>query len=66
VAVAAIGTDQVLGIDNKLHRGRIRIKVGPTFHPEGLGRPAVDDLTKRWSDWIAAATGSEFDGKGPA
>lgn len=56
VAVAAIGTDQVLGIDNKLHRGRVRIKVGPTFYPEGIGRPAVDDLTKRWSDWITDAT----------
>ena len=56
VAVAAIGTDQVLGIDNKLHRGQVRIKVGPTLYPEGIGRPAVDDLTKRWSDWITDAT----------
>ena len=63
VAVAAIGTDQVLGIDNKLHRGRIRIKVGPTFYPEGSGRPAVDDLTKRWSDWIASAIDGPSDGK---
>ena len=56
VGMAAIGTDQVLGIDNKLHRGRVRIKVGPTFYPEGNGRPAVDDLTRRWSEWIAEAT----------
>ncbi len=56
VAVAAIGTDQVLGIDNRLHRGRVRIKVGPTFYAEGIGRAAVDDLTKRWSAWIAEAT----------
>ena len=65
VAVAAIGTDQVLGIDNKLHRGRVRIKVGPTFYPEGIGRPAVDDLTKRWSDWIAEATGTGIGESGP-
>ena len=56
--MAAIGTDRVLGIDNKLHRGRVRIKIGPTFYPEGSGRAAVDDLTERWSDWIATATGS--------
>lgn len=64
VGVAAIGTDQVLGIDNKLHRGRIRIKIGPSFYPEGSGRPAVDDLTRRWSNWIAVATDSES-GKAP-
>jgi len=62
VAVAAIGTDRVLGIDNKLHRGRVGIKVGPTLYPRGSGRPAVDDLTRRWSDWMAQATTSRIDG----
>jgi 1-acyl-sn-glycerol-3-phosphate acyltransferase len=65
VAVAAIGTDRVLGIDNKLHRGRVRIKVGPTLYPRGVGRPAVDDLTERWSEWIAGATHSGIVEIGP-
>jgi 1-acyl-sn-glycerol-3-phosphate acyltransferase len=62
VGMAAIGTDRVLGIDNKLHRGRITIKIGPTFYPEGSGRPAVDDLTRRWSEWIASATNPGVEG----
>lgn len=66
VGVAVIGTDRVLGVDNKLHRGRIRIKVGPALHPEGNGRAAVDDLTQRWSDWVAAATDLEIEPNGPA
>lgn len=66
VGVAVIGTDRVLGVDNKLHRGRIRIKVGPALHPEGTGRAAVDDLTQRWSDWVAAATDLEIEPNGPA
>jgi 1-acyl-sn-glycerol-3-phosphate acyltransferase len=52
IPVAVTGTDQVLGIDNKLHRGRIRLTVGPALHPEGPGRPAVDELTRRWREWI--------------
>jgi 1-acyl-sn-glycerol-3-phosphate acyltransferase len=55
VAVAAIGTDRVLGIDNKLHIGRVGIRIGPTLYPNGSGRAAVNDLTRRWSDWIASA-----------
>jgi 1-acyl-sn-glycerol-3-phosphate acyltransferase len=55
VAVAAIGTDRVLGIDNKLHKGRVAIRIGPAFFPHGSGRAAVDDLTRQWSDWIASA-----------
>ncbi|MGH8873586.1 MAG: lysophospholipid acyltransferase family protein [Acidimicrobiia bacterium] len=53
VAMAVIGTDRVLGIDNKLHRGRVRVIVGPTLHPEGTDRDAVDDLTRRWAEWMA-------------
>jgi 1-acyl-sn-glycerol-3-phosphate acyltransferase len=61
VAVAAFGTDRVLGIDNKLHRGRVRIRIGPSLYPHGSGRAAVDDLTRRWSDWIASAVGSDVE-----
>ena len=56
VGMAAIGTDRVLGIDNQLHRGLVSIKIGPTFYPEGSGRTAVNDLTRRWSEWVATAT----------
>ena len=66
VAMAAIGTDRVLGIDNKLHKGRVTVKIGPTFHPVGSGRTAVDDLTRRWSEWVATAVDHEPDGQGPA
>ena len=52
VAVAVTGTDQVLGVDNKLHRGRVGVIVGPTLHPRGTGRDAVDDLTRRWQEWV--------------
>jgi 1-acyl-sn-glycerol-3-phosphate acyltransferase len=52
VAVAVIGSDQVLGIDNKFHRGRIRLVVGPTLHPEGTDNTAIDDLTHRWAQWV--------------
>ena len=55
VAVAVNGTDQVLGIDNKFRRGRIEVIVGPTFHPTGTDRAAVDDLTRRWAEWVAQA-----------
>jgi 1-acyl-sn-glycerol-3-phosphate acyltransferase len=53
VAVAVVGTDLVLGVDNKLRRGRVRVVVGPALHPSGEGRAAVDELTRRWRDWIA-------------
>ena len=61
VPVASIGTDRVLGIDNKLHMGRVGIKIGPSLHPDGSGRAAVDDLTRRWSDWIASALGRDWE-----
>jgi 1-acyl-sn-glycerol-3-phosphate acyltransferase len=66
VAMAAIGTDRVLGIDNKLHRGRVRVRIGPTFYPDGSDRAAVDDLTKRWSAWITSATESGDQEPSPA
>ena len=55
VAVAINGTDQVLGIDNKFRKGRVEVIVGPTFNPTGTDRAAVDDLTRRWAEWVAQA-----------
>jgi 1-acyl-sn-glycerol-3-phosphate acyltransferase len=55
VGVAVKGTDQVLGVDNKLHRGRVRVTIGPPHYPIGNGRAAVEDLTKRWTTWIDSA-----------
>ena len=64
VAAAVIGTDRVLGVDNRLHRGRIEVVVGPTLHPEGEDAAAVDELTRRWADWVGA-TLSRGGGRGP-
>lgn len=52
VAMAVTGTDRVLGVDNKPHRGRVGVIVGPTLHPTGTDRAAVADLTRRWADWV--------------
>ncbi len=57
VAVAVKGTDQVLGIDNKFRKGRVEVIVGPTLHPTGTDRAAVDDLTRRWADWVEQQLG---------
>jgi 1-acyl-sn-glycerol-3-phosphate acyltransferase len=55
VAVAVTGTDRVLGVDNRLHRGRVEVVIGPTFHPTGTDRTAVNDLTRRWAEWVEEA-----------
>jgi 1-acyl-sn-glycerol-3-phosphate acyltransferase len=52
VAVAVIGSDRVLGVDNVWHGGRIRLVVGPTLHPTGTDNTAVDDLLHRWAQWV--------------
>lgn len=52
VPIAIMGADRVLGIDNRLRRGRIKVAVGPALQPDGVGRAAVDDLTGRWAAWI--------------
>jgi 1-acyl-sn-glycerol-3-phosphate acyltransferase len=52
VAVAVIGSDRVLGVDNVWHRGRIRLIVGPTLYPEGTDAAAIDDLLHRWAQWV--------------
>lgn len=54
VAVAVTGTDRVLGLDNRLRRGRVKVIVGPTLHQRGSGREAVNDLMNRWQDWVAS------------
>lgn len=54
VPVAVSGTEKVLGVDNRLHAGRIRVVVGDPLYAVGAGRSAVDDLTRRWALWVAA------------
>lgn len=54
MAVAVNGTGEVLGKDNRLRPGRIRMVVGPPLIPLGNGRPAVDELNRRWTEWIAS------------
>jgi 1-acyl-sn-glycerol-3-phosphate acyltransferase len=55
VPMAVLGSEKVLGPDNKLHRGRIEVKVGPSLHPSGSGRAEVDLLMDRWVDWVSFA-----------
>ncbi|GEM_PF-928850 len=52
VPVAVTGTDHVLGVDNKLHRGRVAITIGPALRAEGTDREAVTDLNRRWAEWV--------------
>lgn len=52
VPVAIAGTERVLGVDNRLHRGRITVFVGPALYAEETGRLAVDELTRQWAAWI--------------
>lgn len=54
VCVAVRGSEVVLGVENRLHRGRIDLVIGPALRGEGEGREAVDDLTRRWGEWVAA------------
>ena len=54
VPIAIAGTENVLGVDNKLRRGRINVHVGPALHPEGRGRQAAQDLSERWTMWISS------------
>lgn len=53
IPVAVVGTDTVLGVDNRLHTGRIRVTVGPSLHPAGTDRTAIADLTSCWSRWVS-------------
>lgn len=53
VPVALQGTDQVLGVDNRLRSGRVKVTVGPPLHGDGDSRLEVEQLTSRWADWLA-------------
>lgn len=59
VAVAVKGTDRVLGVDNKLHRGRVEVVVGPALRPTGSDPASIDDLTGRWVDWVGSTLAEE-------
>jgi 1-acyl-sn-glycerol-3-phosphate acyltransferase len=52
VPIAIAGTGEILGIDNKLRRGQIRVSVGPAMYPEGTRRKSVEELTQRWAEWV--------------
>lgn len=51
--VAIAGSDRVLGVDNRLRRGKIQVVVGNPLRAEAATRSAVDDLKARWSGWVA-------------
>lgn len=53
IPVVIEGTERVLGVDNRLHRGRIRITIGPPLHASGNDRSAVQDLSTSWSRWVS-------------
>ena len=55
VPMAVLGSEKVLGPDNKLHRGRVQVKVGPILRPPGSGRGEVAPLMDRWADWVSFA-----------
>ena len=61
VPVAVVGTDKVLGVDNRLHTGRIRVIVGPPLHANGMDRASVDDLISRWGRWVEEQLGAGRD-----
>ena len=60
VPIAIAGTENVLGVDNKLRRGRIKVFVGSALYPEGSGREAAQDLTERWAAWIRSRLSPEI------
>lgn len=53
VPVAITGTERILGVDNRLRTGRVRIAVGPPMLSVGTDRAAVEELSRRWSGWVA-------------
>lgn len=67
VPVAISGTERVLGIDNRLRAGRIRVAVGPKLEADGTSRDSIDDLMARWGDWVGtnqgAGVASKLDGR---
>lgn len=55
VPAAISGTEVVLGLENRLHRGRIHLSIGPPLHSLGTDRESIDELTRQWSDWTLHA-----------
>ena len=52
VPIAIEGTDRVMGIDNRLQRGSVRIAIGPALHPDRAAADPVAVLMDRWRRWI--------------
>lgn len=48
VPVAVRGTDRILGVDNKLHRGRAEVVIGPSLQPT----TTAEDLMREWVEWV--------------
>lgn len=55
VPMAVSGTERVLGVDNRLRRGRVVVEVGPPLSALSSQREAVDDLNARWARWVSQA-----------
>ncbi len=54
VPVAVIGTDAVLGLENRLRRGSVRVVVGPALTAAGARLEDIEDLSRRWQKWMAS------------
>ncbi len=57
VPVAIEGTDRVMGIDNKLRRGAVRVSVGPGLRSDPTAADPVAELMDRWRDWVGQRLG---------
>lgn len=52
--VAVVGSGRVLGLENRLRRGPIRVVIGEALQP---GAGGADELTRAWSEWVGAQIG---------
>jgi 1-acyl-sn-glycerol-3-phosphate acyltransferase len=59
VPAAVRGSEKVLGVDNRLHRGRISIAFGAPIHAHGCDRPSVDHMTVHWGSSVESLLGNE-------
>jgi 1-acyl-sn-glycerol-3-phosphate acyltransferase len=57
VPIAIEGTDRVMGIDNRLRRGSVRVAIGPALHPDRAAADPVAELMDRWRRWIDVRLG---------
>lgn len=55
VPVALTGTERILGVDNRLRRGRVRLTVGSPLQSRGEDWSAIEDLTFRWASRVQDA-----------